>query len=368
MKIIIDRSDLLKPLSHIQSVVERRNTIPILSNVVIKADEDYLFLSATDMDIDILEKFKCTVLKSGSITVTAHILYDIIRKLTDGSEILIEFTGGTASLSCNKSKFQLPVLPVEDYPTLFQGDLPINFNLSVEELCRLIDTTKFAISMEETRYYLNGIYIHKEDKKLVSVATDGHRLARTSINLPSGADLINGVIVPRKAIYEIRKLIEDYSGDEEVSVSISDTKIRVSVSDTTITSKLIDGNFPDYEKVIPKENKNIISLDCAIFSESVDRVSTIFSDKSKSVRMSLSQNKMTLEANSPDTGSAVEEIELSYSNEEISIGFNSKYLLDVTSQIGSGMFNMSLKDSGAPALISLPDDPESLFVLMPMRV
>ena len=367
MKIIIDRSDLLKPLSHIQGVVERRNTIPILSNVVIKAEEDYLFLSATDMDIDILEKFKCTVLKSGSITVTAHILYDIIRKLTHGSEILIEFTGGTASLSCNKSKFQLPVLPVEDYPTLFQGDLPINFNLSVEELCRLIDTTKFAISMEETRYYLNGIYIHKEDKKLVSVATDGHRLARTSINLPSGADLISGVIVPRKAIYEIRKLIEDYSGDEEVSVSISDTKIRVSVSDTTITSKLIDGNFPDYEKVIPKDN-NLISLDSAIFSESVDRVSTIFSDKSKSVRMSLSENKMTLEANSPDTGSAVEEIELSYSNEEISIGFNSKYLLDVTSQIGSGIFNMSLKDSGAPALISLPDDPDSLFVLMPMRV
>ena len=368
MKIIIDRSDLLKPLSHIQSVVERRNTIPILSNVVIKADENYLYLSATDMDIDILEKFKCKVLIPGSITVTAHILYDIIRKFTDGSEVLIEFTGSTASLSCNKSKFQLPVLPVEDYPTLFQGDLPINFNLSVEELCRLIDTTKFAISMEETRYYLNGIYLHKEDKKLVSVATDGHRLARTSINLPSGADLINGVIVPRKAIYEIRKLIEDFSGDEEVSISISDTKIKVSVRDTTITSKLIDGNFPDYEKVIPKENKNIISLDSVIFSESVDRVSTIFSDKSKSVRMSLSQNKVTLEANSPDTGSAVEEIELSYSSEEISIGFNSKYLLDVTSQIGSGIFNMSLKDSGAPALISLPDDPESLFVLMPMRV
>ena len=336
MKIIIDRSNLLRPLSHVQSVVERRNTIPILSNVVIKADENHLFLSATDMDIDILEKFECKVITPGSITVTAHILYDIVRKLTDGSEIVIESKEDTASLSCNKSKFQLPILPVEDYPTLSQGELPINFKLNVKDLCKLIDTTKFAISMEETRYYLNGIYLHKDDKKLISVATDGHRLARTSINLPSGADLISGSIIPRKAIYEIRKLI--------------------------------DGNFPDYEKVIPKDNNNLISLDCIKFSESVDRVSTIFSDKSKSVRMSLSENKLTLEANSPDTGSAIEEIELAYSNEEISIGFNSKYLLDVTSQVGSGILNMSLKDSGAPALISIPDDPESLFVLMPMRV
>jgi DNA polymerase-3 subunit beta len=222
--------------------------------------------------------------------------------------------------------------------------------------------------MEETRYYLNGIYIHKHDKKLIAVATDGHRLARTSINLPSGADLISGIIIPRKAIYEIRKLIEDYSYDEQVSISLSDSKIRVKISDTIITSKLIDGNFPDYEKVIPKDNANIVNLDCLVFSESVDRVSTIFSDKSKSVRLSLSTNKLSLEANSPDTGSASEEIDITYDKDDISIGFNSRYLLDVTSQIGSGDLIMALKDSGSPALISLPDDSESLFVLMPMRV
>ena len=197
MKIITEKSALLKPLSHIQGVVEKRNTIPILSNVVVKADEDGLSLSATDMDIDILEKFNCNVINPGSVTVTANIFYDVVRKLMDGSEIQIEFNGGTASLISNKSKFQLPVLPVEDYPNLNQDDLPINFKVSVEELCKLIDKTKFAISMEETRYYLNGIYIHKHDKKLIAVATDGHRLARTSINLPSGADLISGVIIPR---------------------------------------------------------------------------------------------------------------------------------------------------------------------------
>ena len=368
MKIVTEKSALLKPLSHIQGVVEKRNTIPILSNVVIKASEDNVYLSATDMDIDILEKFNCNVINSGSVTVTANIFYDVVRKLMDGSEIQIEFNGGTASLTSNKSKFQLPVLPVEDYPNMSQDELPINFNVSVEELCRLIDKTKFAISMEETRYYLNGIYVHKHNKKLISVATDGHRLARTSIDLPSGADLISGVIIPRKAIYEIRKLIEDYSHDEQVSISLSDSKIRVKISNTVITSKLIDGNFPDYEKVIPTDNSNIVKLDCLVFSESVDRVSTIFSDKSRSVRISLSKNTLSLEANSPDTGSASEEIEITYDKDDISIGFNSRYLLDVTSQIGSGDLNMALKDAGSPALISLPGDTESLFVLMPMRV
>ena len=368
MKIITEKSKLLKPLSHIQGIVEKRNTIPILSNVVIRAIDNNLSLSATDMDIDILETFDCKVINSGEITVTANILYDITRKLMDGSEVQIEFNGGTASLESNKSKFQLPVLPVEDYPNLSQGDFPINFNLSVAELCKIIDKTKFAISMEETRYYLNGIYLHKHNNKLVSVATDGHRLARTSVDLPDGANLTNGIIIPRKAIYEIRKLIDDYSNDEIVSISLSDNKIRVQIGNSVITSKLIDGNFPDYEKVIPTENSNIVTLDCLLFSESVDRVSTIFSDKSRSVRISLSSNQLSLEANSPDTGSASEEIEISYENEEMSIGFNAKYLLDVTSQVGSGNFNISLKDSGSPALISMPDDAETLFVLMPMRV
>jgi DNA polymerase-3 subunit beta len=368
MKIIIDKSKLLKPLSHIQSVVERKNTIPILSNVIISANDDKLSLSATDMDIDILEKINCNVINSGSVTVTAHILYDIVRKLTDGSEVEIEYNDGTASLTSNKSKFQLPVLPVEDYPTLSKGDFPISFKLTVGELSRLIDKTKFAISMEETRYYLNGIFIHKHEKTLVAVATDGHRLARTTIPLPSGGEIIKGAIIPRKAIFEIRKLIEDYAEDSDLSISLSDSRIKIFAGETTITSKLIDGNFPDYEKVIPVDNSNVLILDCQSLTESVDRVSTIFSDKSKSVRMTLSPNKLTLEANSPDTGSASEEIEINYSSDEIGIGFNARYLLDVTSQIGTGNIKIALKDSGAPALISVPDDPESLFVLMPMRV
>ena len=368
MKITTDRLHLLKPLGHIQSVVERRNTIPILSNVILKASENKLSLSATDMDIDILENIECLVVSSGSVTITAHILYDIIRKLPEGSQVTIEYKDGSASLTSNKSKFQLPVLPVEDYPALSDGDLPISFEINVEELSRLIDRTKFAISMEETRYYLNGIYFHKQEQKLIAVATDGHRLARSSTTLPKGAELITGSIVPRKAVNEIRKLIEDFPGTTLVNIFLSETRIRVVVAETSITSKLIDGNFPDYTKVIPTENNNILLVDNQILSDSVDRVSTIFSDKSRSVRLVLNVNKLTLEANSPDTGSAIDEIETVYSGEEISIGFNSRYLLDITSQIGSGEIKIALKDSGAPALISLPEDSDSIFVLMPMRV
>ena len=325
-------------------------------------------LYATDMDIDILESIDCIVSMEGSLTVTAHILYDIVRKLPEGSEISIESQDGTASLYSNKSKFSLPILPVEDYPALSGGDFPINFSLNSEELRRLIDRTRFAISMEETRYYLNGIFFHRQEQSLIAVATDGHRLASASMNLPNGADILKGVIVPRKAISEIRKLIEDLPNETIVNVSLSETRVRVDTDKTSITSKLIDGNFPDYSRVIPEDNKNIVSMDNLSLSESVDRVSTIFSDKSRSVRLNLTNNKLTLEANSPDTGSASDELEIDYGGEDISIGFNARYLLDLTSQIGSDKINIALKDSSAPVLISMPSDEKAFFVLMPMRV
>ena len=245
---------------------------------------------------------------------------------------------------------------------------PTKFSLPSKELRRLIDRTRFAISMEETRYYLNGIFFHKQEQSLIAVATDGHRLASASMNLPNGADLLKGIIVPRKAISEIRKLIEDFPSDTIINISVSETRVRVETENTSITSKLIDGNFPDYSRVIPEDNKNILSLDNISLSESVDRVSTIFSDKSRSVRLNLTNSKLTLEANSPDTGSASDELEIAYDGDDISIGFNARYLLDLTAQIGSDKINIALKDSSAPALISMPSDKNAFFVLMPMRV
>ena len=334
MKISIDRGILLKALNHVQSVVERRNTIPILSNVKIDANEKNLSLVATDLDLEIIESIDANVVGSGSTTVSAHTLYDIVRKIPEGSMIEMELNSNDQmEIKSGQSNFDLPCLPDEDFPEMSSGEMPCGFSIDSGDLARLIDKARFAISTEETRYYLNGIFLHSVENELRSVATDGHRLARTSVDLPDGANLTNGIIIPRKAIYEIRKLIDDYSNDEIVSISLSDNKIRVKIGNSVITSKLIDGNFPDYEKVIPTENSNIVSLDCLVFSESVDRVSTIFSDKSRSVRISLSNNQLSLDANSPDTGSASEEIEISYVNEEMSIGFNAKYLLDVTSQV-----------------------------------
>jgi len=368
MKITTDRANFLKPLGHVQSVVERRNTIPILSNVILRTDENNLSLAATDMDIDILENIECYVNSPGSLTVTAHILYDIVRKLPEGSEITIEFENGIATLTSNKSKFSLPVLPVEDYPELANENFNTSFEIEVESLRRLIDSTRFAISLEETRYYLNGIFFHQLDHNLLAVATDGHRLARASMPLPNGAELLKGVIVPRKAINEIRKLIEDFDSDKVAKIFFSETRIKVELGKTAITSKLIDGNFPDYSKVIPEQNHNIMLIDNQKFSESVDRVSTIFADKSRSVTLNLSKNLLMLQANSPDTGSASDEIEVDYSGEELSIGFNSRYLLDLCSQIGQGETIIAFKDGSSPALVKTPNDKDILFVLMPMRV
>ena len=368
MKFTIDKTSLIKPLSHIQSIVERRNTIPILSNVVINVGKETLSLSATDMDIDILENITCSIIEEGNATITAHIFYEIVKKLPDGSQITLEKDKDNVVLKSNNSKFTLPVLPIEDYPDISGGELNDIFTIDAGDLRRLIDRTKFAISMEETRYYLNGIFFHRQENYLIAVATDGHRLAKASISLPSGAENLKGVIIPRKAINEVRKLIDEYPSETEINISFSDSRVKFNAGQTQITSKLIDGNFPDYAKVIPSENKNVLKVESLLFSNSIDRVSSIFSDKSRSVKLMISKNVLKLDANSPDTGSASEEIQVDYSGGELIIGFNARYLLDITSQIGSGEMTILFDDSGAPALINSKNDEQACFVIMPMRI
>ena len=265
MKLTIERAALLRALGHVQSVVERRNTIPILSNVLLKAESAKLALSATDMDIEMVSSLAAQVGKPGATTVPAHTLYDIVRKLPDGTQIELEATGekGLMTLRSGRSTFTLSCLPPEDYPLMAGGELAHNFLLSAADLKRLIDRTRFAISTEETRYYLNGIYLHaaKSDKvnMLRAVATDGHRLARMEIPLPEGASGMPGVIVPRKTVTELRKLLDEL--DQDVSVALSDTKIRFTFAETVLTSKLIDGTFPDYDRVIPSGNDRILEVD-----------------------------------------------------------------------------------------------------------
>ena len=367
MKLTIDRMSLLRPLGHVQSVVERRNTIPILANVVLRAEEGELSLTATDMDMDIATEVGCSVMTSGTTTMSAHLLYDIARKLPDGAEVEIAVNDGHAMVSAGRSSFRLPTLPVEDFPAISSNELPMNFSLTAADVRDLIDATRFAISTEETRYYLNGIYIHKaESGELCAVATDGHRLAMTRQALPSGAAQMPSIILPRKAVSELRKLLDDFDGD--VLIGLSETRAEFRFGVVRLTSKLIDGTFPDYTRVIPVGNDRIMQVDVSAFSAAVDRVSTIASEKSRSVKMGLRSGVLTLSASNTDASSATEELEVSYDGPEMEIGFNARYLLDIAGQVNSDMVEFALADQGSPSLVRAPGDEASLFVLMPMRV
>ena len=367
MKLTIDRMSLLRPLGHVQSVVERRNTIPILANVVLRAEEGELSLTATDMDMDIATEVGCSVMTAGTTTLSAHLLYDIARKLPDGAEVEIAVNDGHAMVSAGRSSFRLPTLPVEDFPAISSNELPVNFSLTAADMRDLIDATRFAISTEETRYYLNGIYIHKaESGELCAVATDGHRLAMTRQALPSGAAQMPSIILPRKAVNELRKLLDDFDGD--VLIGLSETRAEFRFGVVRLTSKLIDGTFPDYTRVIPVGNDRIMQVDVSAFSAAVDRVSTIASEKSRSVKMGLRSGVLTLSASNTDASSATEELEVSYDGPEMEIGFNARYLLDIAGQVNSDMIEFALADQGSPSLVRAPGDEASLFVLMPMRV
>ena len=332
MKISIDRGILLKALNHVQSVVERRNTIPILSNVKIDANEKNLSLVATDLDLEIIESIDANVAGSGSTTVSAHTLYDIVRKIPEGSMIEMELNNNDQmEIKSGQSNFDLPCLPDEDFPEMSSGEMPCGFSIGSDDLARLIDKAKFAISTEETRYYLNGIFLHSVENELRSVATDGHRLACIKSDLPAGAEDIPSIIIPRKTVGEVRKLIEDSSGT--LDIKVSDTKIQFNFNDIQLTSKLIDGTFPDYERVIPKNNDKELLIETKAFASSIDRVATISSDKSKAVKFLLKDGLLTLTVINPETGKAIEKTPVDYSYEELEIGFNARYLLDIASQI-----------------------------------
>jgi DNA polymerase-3 subunit beta len=380
MKLTIERAALLKALGHVQSVVERRNTIPILSNVLLRADGEAggraLALSATDMDLEIIERVAAQIERSGRTTAPAHTLYDIVRKLPEGAQIEIEVNDGRSSmvLRCGRSTFTLACLPPEDYPIMASGELGHCFTVTAAQLKSLIDRTRFAISTEETRYYLNGIYLHvtKNDEVSVmrAVATDGHRLARVEMVLPEGAAGMPGIIIPRKTVLELRKLIEE--SEDEIELALSETKIRFTVGEATLISKLIDGTFPDYDRVIPTANDKILEVKCKDFAEAVDRVSTITTEKSRAVKLAITPGSdggsLAVSATSPENGTAVEELEVGYLNEPLEIGFNSRYLLDIAAQIEGEDAQFVMADSASPTIVHDRADLSALYVLMPMRV
>ena len=371
MKVTIERANLLSALNHVHRVVERRNTIPILSNVLLRAEGSDLYLKATDLDLEIIDQAPAMVEQAGSTTVPALMLYDIVRKAPDGSEISLDTgDGGVMTLRAGRARFQLQMLPDADFPDLNAGDLPVSFSIAAGDLRKLIDRTQFAISTEETRYYLNGIFFHIDGEgaqaRLRAVATDGHRLAKAEIQAPAGSTGMPGIIVPRKTVGEIQKLLDD--PDQTVEMGLSDTKIRLSIGEIALTSKLIDGTFPDYERVIPKANDKVMTVATGAFKEAVDRVSTISADRGRAVKLSLSGDTLGLAVNNPDSGSASDEIAVGYESDPLEIGFNSRYLLDITDQLTTEEAVFRLADPGSPTLIQDKDDADALYVLMPMRV
>ena len=367
MKATIERATLLRGLSHVQSVVERRNTIPILSNVLIEASaEGSLRLMATDLDLQIDETVPAAVDQAGAITVSAHTLFDIARKLPEGSQVELTAAEGKIKINAGRAKFELGTLPRDDFPVIADGELPTVFELPAEILKQIIDKTRFAISTEETRYYLNGIFLHVADDTLKAAATDGHRLARVTVARPDGAESMPDVIVPRKCVAELRKLLDEVDGS--VGVSLSGSKIRFDLGAAILTSKLIDGTFPDYSRVIPTGNDKILKIDPKSFMEGVDRVSTIATEKTRAVKMALDRDRITLSVTSPDNGTAAEDVPGEYAAQPFEIGFNSRYLMDILGQVEGDLVEVHLADAAAPTLIRENDKSPALYVLMPMRV
>lgn len=371
MKTTIERGALLKALSHAQAVVERRNTIPILSNVLIDAADGGMVVSATDLDIQTRERVPADVSAPGRTTVPAHLFFDVIRKMPEGSVIQLDESAGRMSITAGRARFSLPTLPVDQFPELPTGDLPCQITMPAEELSRLLGRARFAMSTEETRYYLNGIFLHlgpEQDggARLRAVSTDGHRLALVTALVPDITGEMPRVIIPRKCVGEIARVIDEVDGD--VVISVSQSKVRFEMGDLVYVSKTVDGTYPEYERVIPRQNDKIVVVDADRLAEGIDRVSTIATEKTRAVKIGVERDRLVLSVTSPENGTASEEVETSYEGAGLEIGFNSRYLLDILGQNRKEQIEIVLADPAAPTLIRRVGEEHDLCVIMPMRV
>jgi DNA polymerase-3 subunit beta len=364
----VTRQVLLKAISNVNGVVEKRNTIPVLQNIKIDAKDNKVVLFATDMDILVTSTFESVFMKKGgTTTVSSQMFFDIIRKIPDPSNItILQESESILQIKSGRSKYNLPCIDAGEFPNLSGDELDEEVEIEAEKLAKMIDKTRFAISNDETRYYLNGLFLQsiKNDSafELRTVATDGHRLALSF--MASDLKTSFGVIVPKKSVSEIRRIIDN---KEKIRLAVSRVKIKISTGQTTIISKLIDGEFPDYDKVLPKNNTQIALINKKTFFDCVDRVSTVASDKHRSLKLIIQNGKMSLQVNTNDGSFAYEELDVNYSGNLIETGFNSRYLLDIIGQIDKDELLMRFKDNISPALIEARDM-TSVFVIMPVRV
>ncbi len=371
MKFQIEKSKIFKSLSHLQGIVDKKNSLPILSNILIEVQNNNLILSSTDMDISIIEKLNCKVLEEGSTTINSQIFYDIVRKLDENAEIeVISNNGNLLTLRASGSRFSLACLPKEDFPIIDQTNEGTSLKINSQILFKLISKTKFAISNEETRYFLNGLYfnIHKEENNtvLTLVGTDGHRLAKFSHNIDQKIENVSGVIIPKKTIYELTKLLSEI--DQDIEIILSSNKIIFLVDNLVFISKLIDGSFPDYKRVIPENNINTLEVNREKLLSAVDRVSTISNEKSPVIKFKLLKNIINLNTINTENSTATEDIDLNYEGDEFEIGFNSKYIMDIVNNLEDQTITIKFKDGSSPIIAQEKSNSNLVYVLMPMRV
>lgn len=372
MLFTVERNHFLKALIHITGVVERRNTVPILSHLLLDGEGGTLTLTATDLDLEITEDIAAVIERPGRLALQAHTLHDIVRKFRDGAQVKIEADDDNTSvtISSGHAKFQLQTLSADDFPRLEADEFSTRFEIKASLIKLLLEKTRFAMSVEETRYYLNGVFMHPVQEEgehfLRMVATDGHRLARCQVELPSGADDVDGVIIPRKTVNELYRLTE--SGDENILVEMSDQKIRFHLQGVVLMSKVIDGTFPDYVRVIPQGNNLKLSVINSDFRAAVDRVAILSSEKGKAVKLSTDKDQLVVSVNNPDSGRAEEELVAEYDDQPIEIGFNARYLLDIAGLIDGETATFLMSDPGAPTIVQDMGNEGALYVIMPMRV
>lgn len=371
MKLSISRETLFRALRHMSSVVEKRSSIAILGNVRLKAEKNQLETTATDNDLAVQGVAEAFVDETGTTTVGALKLFEIVSKIPEGVMVNIETADGGSRLSitAGKAKFSLATLGAEAFPDMTKVEGGTTFALPSADVKKLLEKVQFAASSDETRAYLTGVYFHvvqvEGTPTLRTVATDGHRLAKAEAPCPGGAEEMASVILPRKCVTELKKLADE---TKEIKLTVSEKKIQAEGADITLTSKVIDAVYPDYDRVIPKDNTNSMTVARRSLLQAVERVSILSHEKTRSVRFSALENALALSANNPDQENASEEVKAEYGGTPLEIGFNARYLTDIGTQVGSDDIMFYFKDASSPVLVKDPTDISTTFVVMPMRV
>lgn len=366
MNIIINRETLLTPLQQVIGAVERKQTIAILGNVLIQSKDGKISLTATDLEIELVAKLDSSINEDFATTIPARKLLDICKALPENSDIKFSLEDNSVKLTSARTRFTLSCLPAKDFPRLDEIDSTVTFEIPQKILKNLFDKTAFAMAQQDVRYYLNGMLLELKKDQIKLVATDGHRLALSEIESTIDINSEKQIIIPRKGVMEMARLLT--SGESVANVKISQNHICIETEELVFTSKLIDGKFPDYNRVIPLDGNKILKVDRALLRQALQRISILSNEKYRGIRLTLGENNLVIQANNPDQEEAIEEISVEYEETDIEIGFNVTYLLDVLSVIDSDEVAIKLKDANSSCIITAPQNEQFRYVVMPMRL